>query len=96
MRSVHTPWYKKPILQNNKYVNVQKGAMFASLFSLVSKSFAMCGHIEYSGPSESMNVGCFKGIGILASRDSRLTFSFFSILIVCTVFVHFYNRHRCI
>lgn len=36
MKSVKIPWYQKPMLGNNKYLNVQKGAMFAALFSLVS------------------------------------------------------------
>lgn len=36
MKSVKIPWYQKPILHNNKYINVQRGAMLAALFSLVS------------------------------------------------------------
>lgn len=36
MKSVKIPWYQKPILHNNKYVNVQRGAMLAALFSFVS------------------------------------------------------------
>lgn len=38
MKSVKIPWYQKPILHNNKYINVQRGAMLAALFSLVSKA----------------------------------------------------------
>lgn len=36
MKSVKIPWYQKPILHNNKYINVQRGAMLAALFSFVS------------------------------------------------------------
>lgn len=36
MKSVKIPWYQKPILHNNKYINVQRGAMLAAIFSLVS------------------------------------------------------------
>lgn len=36
MKSIKVPWYQKPILHNNKYINVQKSAMFAALFSIVS------------------------------------------------------------
>lgn len=38
MKSIKVPWYQKPILHNNKYINVQKSAMFAALFSIVSFS----------------------------------------------------------
>lgn len=37
MKSVTVPWYQKPILKNNKYINVQKSSMFAALFSIVSE-----------------------------------------------------------
>lgn len=36
MRSVRIPWYQKPLLHNNKYVNIQKSAMIAALSSVVS------------------------------------------------------------
>lgn len=36
MKSVRIPWYQKPIVHNNKYINVQRGAMLAALFSFVS------------------------------------------------------------
>lgn len=36
MKSVRIPWYQKPIVHNNKYMNVQRGAMLAALFSFVS------------------------------------------------------------
>lgn len=35
MKSIRIPWYQKPLLKNNEYINIQKGAVFASLFSLV-------------------------------------------------------------
>lgn len=38
MKSVKVPWYQKPILHNNKYINVQKSSMFAALFSIVSST----------------------------------------------------------
>lgn len=66
MRSVHTPWYQKPLLQNNKYVNVQKGAMFASLFSLVSKSLW---HRTSLIPKSTCKL---KNVGIIAKRYCRI------------------------
>lgn len=36
MKSIHIPWYQRPILHNNQYVDVQKAAMIAALFSVVS------------------------------------------------------------
>lgn len=36
MKSMSTPWYQKPILQNNKYVNIQRGAMIAAVAAIVS------------------------------------------------------------
>jgi len=41
MKSVRIPWYQKPILKNNKYMNIQKGAMFAALFSLFLSLFTI-------------------------------------------------------
>jgi len=42
MKSVKVPWYQKPILHNNKYINVQKSAMFAALFSIFVSIFTIC------------------------------------------------------
>lgn len=36
MKSVKIPWYQKPIVRNNKYLNVQRGAFLTSLFAFVS------------------------------------------------------------
>lgn len=36
MKSVKIPWYQKPIITNNKYFDVQHGAMLVGIFSLVS------------------------------------------------------------
>ena len=36
MKSVRIPWFQKPLLKNNKYMDLQKGAMIAALVSLVS------------------------------------------------------------
>lgn len=39
MRSVKTCWYQKPILTNAYLLDIQRGAMFTALFSLVSVQF---------------------------------------------------------
>lgn len=39
MRSVKTCWYQKPILTNAYLLDIQRGAMFTALFSLVNMQF---------------------------------------------------------
>lgn len=39
MRSIKTCWYQKPILTNAYLLDIQRGAMFTALFSLVSIQF---------------------------------------------------------
>ncbi|XP_031625969.1 uncharacterized protein LOC116342476 [Contarinia nasturtii] len=41
MKSVKIPWYQKPILHNNKYINVQRGAMLAAVFTLFLSIFTI-------------------------------------------------------
>lgn len=36
MKSVKIPWYQKPLITNNKYFDVQHGAMLVGVFALVS------------------------------------------------------------
>lgn len=35
-RSVRIPWYQRPLLKNNQYIDIQKGAMLIGLFAVVS------------------------------------------------------------
>lgn len=35
-RSVRIPWYQRPILKNNQYIDIQKNAMMIGLFAIVS------------------------------------------------------------
>lgn len=37
MKSIKIPWYQKPIITNNKYFDVQHGAMLVGVFALVSR-----------------------------------------------------------
>lgn len=37
MKSVKIPWYQRPIITNNKYFDVQHGAMLVGVFALVSR-----------------------------------------------------------
>lgn len=37
-RSVRIPWYQRPILKNNQYIDIQKNAMMIGLFAIVSKA----------------------------------------------------------
>lgn len=41
MKSVRAPWYQKPIVHNNKYLNVQKGAIITSIFALFVSIFTI-------------------------------------------------------
>jgi len=34
-RSVRIPWYQRPLLKNNQYIDIQKGAMLVGLFAIV-------------------------------------------------------------
>lgn len=36
-RSVRIPWYQRPLLKNNQYIDIQKGAMLIGLFAVVRK-----------------------------------------------------------
>lgn len=36
MRSVRVPWYQRPILKNNQYIDIQKNSMLIGIFSIVS------------------------------------------------------------
>lgn len=51
MKSVRVPWYQRPFVKNNEYVNIQKGAVFTSLFSLVYfkiLTYSLLVHLERS------------------------------------------------
>lgn len=36
MKSVKIPWYQKPLLHNNEYLDIQKGAIITGFFAIVS------------------------------------------------------------
>lgn len=99
MRSVHTPWYQKPLLQNNKYVNVQKGAMFASLFSLVSKS--LCAEMAQNVSLMSQFTSKLTNVRMIANwycrikdvRANSMEMKLEKIFSVFPVPVPFHNRY---
>lgn len=41
MRSVAVPWYRKPLLENNKYFDIQRSAMLAAIASLAVALFTI-------------------------------------------------------
>lgn len=41
MRSVRIPWYQKPILHNNEYIDIQRGALLTGFFSLFVALFTI-------------------------------------------------------
>lgn len=41
MKSVRLPWYQKPIVKNNQYMNVQKGAMITAIFAMFVSLFTI-------------------------------------------------------
>uniref|UniRef100_A0A182S6V0 Uncharacterized protein n=1 Tax=Anopheles maculatus TaxID=74869 RepID=A0A182S6V0_9DIPT len=41
MKSVMIPWYQKPILHNNKYLDIQRGAFIMGLFAIFVAIFTI-------------------------------------------------------
>ncbi|XP_034485794.1 uncharacterized protein LOC117790448 [Drosophila innubila] len=40
-RSVRIPWYQRPLLKNNQYIDIQKGAMLIGLFAVFLSLFTI-------------------------------------------------------
>ncbi|EDV49801.1 uncharacterized protein LOC6552248 [Drosophila erecta] len=40
-RSVRIPWYQRPLLKNNQYIDIQKGAMLVGLFAIFLSLFTI-------------------------------------------------------
>ncbi|KAH8294820.1 hypothetical protein KR018_003372, partial [Drosophila ironensis] len=40
-RSVKIPWYQRPLLKNNQYIDIQKGAMLIGLFAIFLSMFTI-------------------------------------------------------
>ncbi|XP_037943595.1 uncharacterized protein LOC119676428 [Teleopsis dalmanni] len=40
-RSVRIPWYQRPILQNNQYIDIQKSSMLIGLFAIFLALFTI-------------------------------------------------------
>ncbi|KAH8382616.1 hypothetical protein KR009_004388, partial [Drosophila setifemur] len=40
-RSVRIPWYQRPLLKNNQYIDIQKGAMLIGLFAIFISLFTI-------------------------------------------------------
>lgn len=40
IKSLKAPWYQKPLIQNTYFLDIQRTALFISIFSLVSKIFS--------------------------------------------------------
>lgn len=36
MKSLKIPWYQRPLVKNNQYMNIQKGAIVMSVVAIVS------------------------------------------------------------
>lgn len=36
MRSIRVPWYKRPLLQDAYFLDIQRGSLFMAIYSLVS------------------------------------------------------------
>lgn len=45
------PWYQKPILKNNQYIDIQKNAMMIGLFAIVSREWYQDSSIQLTPPS---------------------------------------------
>ncbi|EAT38135.1 AAEL009936-PA [Aedes aegypti] len=41
MKSVRIPWYQKPLLHNNKYIDIQRGAIITGTFSIFVAIFTI-------------------------------------------------------
>lgn len=41
MRSVRVPWYQRPILKNNQYIDIQKNSMLIGIFSIFLALFTI-------------------------------------------------------
>uniref|UniRef100_A0A1A9VGF8 Uncharacterized protein n=1 Tax=Glossina austeni TaxID=7395 RepID=A0A1A9VGF8_GLOAU len=41
-RSVRIPWYQRPILKNNQYIDIQKSALLIGLFAIFLALFTIC------------------------------------------------------
>ncbi|SPP81163.1 uncharacterized protein LOC117582806 [Drosophila guanche] len=44
-RSVRIPWYQRPLLKNNQYIDIQKGAMLIGLFAIFLSLFTIASSI---------------------------------------------------
>ncbi|XP_055687967.1 uncharacterized protein LOC129792678 [Lutzomyia longipalpis] len=98
LKSVRIPWYQKPILKNNAYMDVQKGAMITALiclcvaiFTIVTGVFdiyclamAAPGSTHYGYYIISYE---FVYVGSIHVRNTLIVFALFSILAGFAVFV---------
>ncbi|EDW38928.1 GL13813 [Drosophila persimilis] len=44
-RSVRIPWYQRPLLKNNQYIDIQKGAMLIGLFAIFLSLFTIASSV---------------------------------------------------
>lgn len=42
MKSLQMPWYQRPLVKNNQYMNIQKGAIIMAIVGIVRQASANC------------------------------------------------------
>uniref|UniRef100_A0A6B2EE62 Uncharacterized protein n=1 Tax=Phlebotomus kandelakii TaxID=1109342 RepID=A0A6B2EE62_9DIPT len=98
LKSVRIPWYQKPLLKNNAYMDVQKGAMITALVCLCVSIFTMVTGVfdiyclAMAAPG-STHYGYyiisyeFVYVGSIHVRNTLIVFALFSVLLAFAVFV---------
>ncbi|CAO1369453.1 unnamed protein product [Diamesa serratosioi] len=98
MKSLKIPWYQRPLVKNNQYMNIQKGAIvmsvvaiFVSLFTIITGAFDLyCYSMAAPG---STHYGYyiisyeFVYVGNYHVRNVLVIFALFSMLAGCVTFV---------
>jgi len=97
-KSLHQPWYHRPLVKNNQYMNIQKGAIIMSvvgivvslftigfgIFDLYCYSMAAPGSTHYGYYIISYE---FVYVGNSHVRNALVIFALFSVLAACVTFV---------
>jgi len=98
VKSLRMPWYQRPLVKNNQYMNIQKGAIimavvaiFISLFTIITGVFDLyCYSMAAPG---STHYGYyiisyeFVYVGNMHVRNVLVIFALFSALAACVTFV---------
>ncbi|XP_055390121.1 uncharacterized protein LOC129619066 isoform X2 [Condylostylus longicornis] len=97
-RSVRIPWYRKPVLKNNEYIDIQKGALLVGIFSIFVAMFtfgtgifdiyclamAAPGSTHYGYYIISYE---FVYVGNIHIRNALIIFALFSLLSSLVIFI---------